>query len=112
MRARLLQANRVFHTMLAGTPPATYPQIRLPIKGVRGACGSVYHKHGVFYEGVGADEYHEKKQGMPLVHTEGQLILTRGRADGVHLPPSSPVSSLGVALCYGIYADVSHSDDS
>ena len=44
--------------MLAGTPPDSYPAIRLPIKGVRGACGSVYHKHGVFYEGVGSDVYH------------------------------------------------------
>eukprot|EP00729_Bicosta_minor_P003281 gene3281-202_t len=67
------RANRVFHTMLAGTPPATYPQIRLPIKGVRGACGSVYHKHGVFYEGVGADEYHEKKQGMPLTGANSSM---------------------------------------
>ncbi|GKY95920.1 hypothetical protein MPSEU_000552600 [Mayamaea pseudoterrestris] len=51
------RANRVFQTMLRNTPPESYPQIRLPIKGVRGACGTVYHKHGVFYEGVGADEY-------------------------------------------------------
>lgn len=51
------RANRVFHTMLQNTPPESYPVIRLPIKGVRGACGTVYHKHGVFYEGVGSDEY-------------------------------------------------------
>lgn len=51
------RANRVFHTMLTHTPPASYPAIRLPIKGVRGALGSVYHKHGVFYEGVGSDVY-------------------------------------------------------
>jgi hypothetical protein len=51
------RANRIFHTMLQNTPPESYPKIRLPIKGVRGACGSVYHKHGVFYEGVGSDEY-------------------------------------------------------
>jgi hypothetical protein len=51
------RANRVFHTMLHNTPPESYPKIRLPIKGVRGACGTVYHQHGVFYEGVGSDEY-------------------------------------------------------
>jgi hypothetical protein len=51
------RANRVFHTMLHNTPPDSYPKIRLPIKGVRGACGSVYHKHGVFYEGVGSEEH-------------------------------------------------------
>ena len=51
------RANRVFHTMLQNTPPESYPVIRLPIKGVRGACGTVYHKHGVFYEGVGSDEF-------------------------------------------------------
>jgi hypothetical protein len=39
------------------SPPESYPKIRLPIKGVRGALGTVYHKHGVFYEGVGSDEY-------------------------------------------------------
>ena len=27
------RANRVFHTMLANTPPDSYPAIRLPIKG-------------------------------------------------------------------------------
>ena len=42
---------------LSCRPPESYPKIRLPIKGVRGACGTVYHKHGVFYEGVGTDEY-------------------------------------------------------
>jgi hypothetical protein len=51
------RANRVFHTMLTNTPPDTYPAIRLPIKGVRGACGTVYHNHGVFYEGVGTQEF-------------------------------------------------------
>jgi len=51
------RANRVFHSMLSGTPPASYPAIRLPIKGTRGACGNVYHPHGVVYEGVGSDEY-------------------------------------------------------
>lgn len=51
------RANRVFHTMLQNTPPDSYPVIRLPIKGVRGACGSLYHRHGVFFEGVGSDEY-------------------------------------------------------
>lgn len=51
------RANRVFSTMLVNTPPESYPKIRLPIKGVRGACGSVYHRHGVFYEGVGSDEH-------------------------------------------------------
>ena len=51
------RANRVFHTMLTKTPPNSYPAIRLPIKGVRGACGSVYYPHGVFYEGVGSDEH-------------------------------------------------------
>jgi hypothetical protein len=51
------RANHVFSTMLQKTPPESYPVIRLPIKGVRGACGTVYHKHGVFYEGVGSDEY-------------------------------------------------------
>ena len=30
---------------------------RVCTTGVRGACGSVYHKHGVFYEGVGSDDY-------------------------------------------------------
>ena len=43
--------------MLHKTPHDSYPMIRLPIKGVRGACGSVYHKHGAFYEGVGSDEF-------------------------------------------------------
>jgi hypothetical protein len=51
------RANRVFHTMLHNTTPDSYPMIRLPIKGIRGACGTVYHPHGVFYEGVGSDEY-------------------------------------------------------
>ena len=60
------RANRVFHTMLQNTPPHSYPMIRLPIKGVRGACGTVYHPHGVFYEGVGTDEY--------VLHSDGTRI--------------------------------------
>lgn len=59
------KANKVFKTMLQNTPPLSYPMIRLPIKGVRGACGSVYHKHGVFYEGVGSDTY--MKAGKTLL---------------------------------------------
>ena len=51
------RANLIFKTMLANTPPVSYPQIRLPIKGVRGAVGTVYHTHGVFYEGVGEETY-------------------------------------------------------
>jgi hypothetical protein len=43
--------------MLQNTPPESYPVIRLPIKGVRGACGSVYNQHGVLFDGVGSDEY-------------------------------------------------------
>jgi hypothetical protein len=43
--------------MLKNTPAHSYPSIRLPIKGVRGACGTVYHKHGVFYEGCGNETY-------------------------------------------------------
>jgi hypothetical protein len=56
------RANKVFKTMLMNTPAESYPRVRLPIKGVRGGCGSVYHPHGVFYEGVGADTY-ETKEG-------------------------------------------------
>ena len=59
------RANRVFHTMLHNTPPHSYPMIRLPIKGVRGATGSVYHPHGVFYEGAGSD-YYVSGDGSPL----------------------------------------------
>ena len=51
------RANKVFKTMLQNTPAHSYPSIRLPIKGVRGACGTVYQKHGVFYEGVGNDTF-------------------------------------------------------
>lgn len=51
------RANRVFKTMLVNTPSSSYPKIRLPIKGVRGAAGSVYHPHGVFYQDVGEDTY-------------------------------------------------------
>lgn len=54
------RANKIFKTMLMNTPPDSYPRIRLPIKGVRGGCGSVYHPHGVFYEGVGANTYTTK----------------------------------------------------
>lgn len=42
------RANRIFKTMLTNTPALSYPAIRLPIKGVRGACGTVYHKHGKY----------------------------------------------------------------
>lgn len=48
-------AHTLIHT--TSSPPESYPKIRLPIKGVRGACGTVYHMHGVFYEGIGSDEY-------------------------------------------------------
>jgi len=58
------RANRVFRTMLATTTPESYPKIRLPIKGVRGACGSVYHPHGVFYEGCGSDVYKRVEDGL------------------------------------------------
>lgn len=58
------RANKIFKTMLTNTPANSYPAIRLPIKGVRGACGSVYHRHGVFYEGVGLDTY--SKDGRVL----------------------------------------------
>jgi hypothetical protein len=51
------RSNKVFKTMLQNTPPLSYPLIRLPIKGVRGACGSVYQPHGVFYEGLGNETY-------------------------------------------------------
>lgn len=51
------RAHKVFKTMLVNTPPESYPAVRLPIKGVRGATGSVYPSHGVFYEGLGADEF-------------------------------------------------------
>lgn len=60
------RANKVFKTMLQNTPALSYPMIRLPIKGVRGACGSVYHSHGVFYEGVGSDSYTSKATGATL----------------------------------------------
>ncbi len=51
------RAHKVFKTMLVNTPAESYPAVRLPIKGVRGALGSVYPLHGVFYEGIGADEF-------------------------------------------------------
>ena len=57
-------ANKVFHTMTINTPPSSYPLIRLPIKGVRHACGTVYHPHGVFYEGIGLDEYYDGQKNL------------------------------------------------
>eukprot|EP00756_Hemistasia_phaeocysticola_P007887 Hpha_TRINITY_DN14430_c0_g5::TRINITY_DN14430_c0_g5_i1::g.157502::m.157502 len=51
------RAHLVFKTMMSGTPAASYPMVRLPIKGVRGACGNVYPTHGVFYENCGTDTY-------------------------------------------------------
>lgn len=54
------RSNLIFRTMLTNTPADSYPIIRLPIKGVRGACGSVYHQHGVFYEGCGQQTYDHK----------------------------------------------------
>ena len=70
------RANKVFHTMLTNTPPNSYPLVRLPIKGVRGACGSVYHPHGVFYEGVGTEQYNHsdgtKLEGIFIDNEFGQ----------------------------------------
>ena len=66
------RANKIFKTMLSNTPPNSYPAIRLPIKGVRGACGSVYHKHGVFYEGVGADTYIKEGKKLSGVYIDNE----------------------------------------
>jgi hypothetical protein len=60
------RAHKVFKTMLINTPADSYPAVRLPIKGVRGALGSVYPLHGVFYEGLGSDTFHD-----------GRLVLLR-----------------------------------
>uniref|UniRef100_A0A0G4HW86 Uncharacterized protein n=1 Tax=Chromera velia CCMP2878 TaxID=1169474 RepID=A0A0G4HW86_9ALVE len=51
------RSHKVFNTMLINTPAESYPEIRLPIKGVRGGCGSVYPPFGVFYQGCGADRF-------------------------------------------------------
>ena len=53
------RAHKVFKTMLVNTPAESYPAVRLPIKGVRGALGSVYPLHGVFYQGLGSDTFHD-----------------------------------------------------
>jgi len=60
------RAHQVFKTMLATTTPESYPMVRLPIKGVRGALGSVYPPHGVFYEGIGIDTYVDPESGDTL----------------------------------------------
>jgi hypothetical protein len=51
------RAHEVFKTMMTNTPADTYPAVRLPIKGVRGGCGSVYPPNGVFYESCGTHEF-------------------------------------------------------
>lgn len=51
------RAHKTFNTMMTGTPAASYPSVRLMIKGVRGACGTVYPPHGVFYEGCGSASF-------------------------------------------------------
>eukprot|EP00672_Neobodo_designis_P027703 CAMPEP_0174853504 /NCGR_PEP_ID=MMETSP1114-20130205/28749_1 /TAXON_ID=312471 /ORGANISM="Neobodo designis, Strain CCAP 1951/1" /LENGTH=612 /DNA_ID=CAMNT_0016088159 /DNA_START=106 /DNA_END=1944 /DNA_ORIENTATION=- len=51
------RSHRVFNTMMTNTPADSYPLIRLPIKGVRGACGNVFPPNGVFYEGCGTQPF-------------------------------------------------------
>eukprot|EP00003_Mantamonas_plastica_P002513 TRINITY_DN118_c0_g2_i7.p1 TRINITY_DN118_c0_g2~~TRINITY_DN118_c0_g2_i7.p1 ORF type:complete len:544 (-),score=131.61 TRINITY_DN118_c0_g2_i7:157-1788(-) len=51
------RAHKVFDSMLKRTTPVSYPWVRLPIKGTRGACGSVYPPTGVIYEGCGRDVF-------------------------------------------------------
>lgn len=70
------RANKIFKTMLQHTTPESYPMIRLPIKGVRGACGTVYHKHGVFYEGVGNDTYIKGDKTLTGVYVDAEFGQT------------------------------------
>jgi len=66
------RANKIFKTMLSNTPAVSYPAIRLPIKGVRGATNSVYHEHGVFYEGVGSDTYIKDGKTLQGVYVDNE----------------------------------------
>lgn len=49
------RAHRVFSAEMTNTSTESYPRIRLPLSGVRGADGTVYPEHEVFYEACGTE---------------------------------------------------------